>query len=723
GEQSTKITVRDDDIATLSVSDFSGLESELSTAPPAFTVSTDNISSEDINVSIAISDITTTAGEDYGVLGNQPISVVIPAGQQSVQVSPVNVIDDAIAEDDEQFSVEITEASISDVDPSRVIIGDSGLGTILGDEVVVALSSDLNLIEENGGQATITASLNRIASEDVTVNLGFDGTATIEEDYALSSESTTITIPTGQTTGSISLTAMNDDLIEVPDETVEVAIASTTNATEAEDQAVTITIQDTPPPPSNEAILLSITDAALEEGDVGITNFVFTLSTNVTLDQDITASIFTSDITATAGEDYTPLANQTVVIPANQSSVDITIPVAGDAIAEADESFGIIVTQANINGDISQIGFTDPFGLGTILDDDPTPPTPGITISETDGTTLVGEGGLSDSYTIVLDSQPTSSVEITLNPDNQLVVNPTSITFTPDTWNTVQTVAVSAVEDDVAEGAQSVSISHTVESEDANYDGIANENVDVAIAPDSIPTAPTDPINVLFIGNKGLKKATDQQITDQQITDQQITDQQITDQQIIDHLTTRLGGPEQVTVEFMDDDQVKSLNGSEVNQPDLILISETAQSSKIGTTFTNVTTDIMTWEPFLYDDLDMTGGRAGIDFGFAFGNQVDITNAGHGLANGLTDEIGVYGDRANLSWARPGTSADIIATLPDDSDKATIFAYDEGSTLVNGTATPGKRLGFFLHGRNNEFTQLTDDGLALFDAAIDYMVS
>ena len=63
-------------------------------------------------------------------------------------------------------------------------------------------------------------------------------------------------------------------------------------------------------------------------------------------------------------------------------------------------------------------------------------------------TTLeISEGG-SDSYTVALSAQPAGDVTVTLDTgDSDLSVDPTSLTFTPDDWNTPQSVEVTAGRD------------------------------------------------------------------------------------------------------------------------------------------------------------------------------------------------------------------------------------------------------------------------------------
>ncbi|NCT42559.1 MAG: hypothetical protein GPJ35_03665, partial [Microcystis aeruginosa G11-09] len=53
------------------------------------------------------------------------------------------------------------------------------------------------------------------------------------------------------------------------------------------------------------------------------------------------------------------------------------------------------------------------------------PPTPGVTLTQTAGNTTVTEGGNTDTYSLVLKTQPTNDVTITLTGDSQITLNST----------------------------------------------------------------------------------------------------------------------------------------------------------------------------------------------------------------------------------------------------------------------------------------------------------
>lgn len=110
-------------------------------------------------------------------------------------------------------------------------------------------------------------------------------------------------------------------------------------------------------------------------------------------------------------------------------------------------------------------------------------PPPGITITESGivGTSLT-ESGATDNYTIVLNAQPTSNVTIAVTPDSNSTVSTSSIVFTTTNWDTAVNVTVTAVDDSVAEGSHSSTITHSATSDDSNYNGISINSVVASVA-------------------------------------------------------------------------------------------------------------------------------------------------------------------------------------------------------------------------------------------------
>ena len=117
---------------------------------------------------------------------------------------------------------------------------------------------------------------------------------------------------------------------------------------------------------------------------------------------------------------------------------------------------------------------------------------PAITVTNVSNTVVTEGGGATYTYTVVLDTAPTSDVTITLNSGTQLSTNVTSLTFTTANWNVAQTVTVTVIDDTVGEGNHTGVITSTVTSTDTSYNGLTVAPVQVTITDNDLPTSPRE---------------------------------------------------------------------------------------------------------------------------------------------------------------------------------------------------------------------------------------
>ena len=92
--------------------------------------------------------------------------------------------------------------------------------------------------------------------------------------------------------------------------------------------------------------------------------------------------------------------------------------------------------------------------------------------------------GATDTYRVVLASEPHDSVTVALESDDTSIatLSPATLTFTTSNWRAAQTVTVTGVEDDRANrAARTASILHTVTSNDADYDGLRLTDIGVTV--------------------------------------------------------------------------------------------------------------------------------------------------------------------------------------------------------------------------------------------------
>ncbi|QHH97681.1 MULTISPECIES: hypothetical protein [Acinetobacter] len=172
-------------------------------------------------------------------------------------------------------------------------------------------------------------------------------------------------------------------------------------------------------------------------------------------------------------------------------------------------------------------------------------------------------------------------------------------------------------------------------------------------------------------------------------------------------------------VELLD----QSASPSSLKNTDLVIISSTVASKNLQSGWRQLPIPLMTWENDYLDDLAMTGKRIDTDFGEVEKERyLWLVNAPHPLSAHLSAGThNVYKAQAPMSWGKPGLGATIIATIYGQPEKVAIWGYEKGATMDYESLAPAKRLMFFLN--NETFSNLSEDGLKLFDAAIQWSLN
>ncbi|HEY9763220.1 MAG TPA: choice-of-anchor I family protein [Trichocoleus sp.] len=209
-----------------------------------------------------------------------------------------------------------TAFTIGSVTPTVNVSVSSNAGTEAGQTVI-----------------TVTAIASSAVTGDQTLALGVSGTNINASDYSLSSA--TITIPAGQTSGSVTFSVVDDALVEGT-ETAVLAISNPSTGIvlgNTTTQNIVITDNDVPVVPQ---VSITATDANAAESSTTTNTGTFTLSRT----GDITAALtitYTISGTATNTNDYNRLTG-TLVIPAGQASANIVITPVNDAASESNET-------------------------------------------------------------------------------------------------------------------------------------------------------------------------------------------------------------------------------------------------------------------------------------------------------------------------------------------------------------------------------------------------
>ncbi len=252
--------------------------------------------------------------------------------------------------------------------------------------------------------------------------------------------------------------------------------------------------------------IFSITDASAVEGNA--ITFIITRTGDAQANQSVTVSTSLIGEDTASNTDFTT-KTETLTFQAGQTQKSFTVVTTPDSLLEGNDTFTVSLSNPTNEAIINSTSGT---AKGTITNDDSVPINSGVTITETGDSTNVTEGGITDSYSVVLASQPTADVIVTINSGKQIKTSSQTLTFTALNWNVVQNVTLTAIDDAIVEGdvydglrLRTDIIQHTFTSSDANYDGIAIASVNVSITDNDIPLAKSADNDIFTIKGKGEK--------------------------------------------------------------------------------------------------------------------------------------------------------------------------------------------------------------------------
>ena len=330
--------------------------------------------------------------------------------------------------------------------------------------------------EAPGGTATFSISLTSKPQKDVTMPV----TSSNLNEGRVTPAALTFTASNYATPQVVTITGQDDQAVDG-------------------DQAYTVTVGPTKSADTNYADLSQVVKVTNKDNDSAY--IVPNVYSGTTTEQGGTASFAirlnsqpTTNVTVTFTSSNT---NEGKVAPGNlvftpsnwQTLQNITVTGVDDAIADGDVSYTIAVKGTNT---------TDPNYMYSATT---------LTLTNTDndkaalkvavpGDLLTTEAGTKVTFTVALGSQPTANVTVAASSSatKEGTVAPASLTFTASNWSTPQTVTVTGVDDNVADGNQSYTVSLKASGADAKYAALATSTVSVVNVDDDkvgITVAPT----------------------------------------------------------------------------------------------------------------------------------------------------------------------------------------------------------------------------------------
>ena len=422
---------------------------------------------------------TARAEATSAVYSGVPESVTFDAGDTE-KTFTFSADDDTVDDDDEEVLLGFGTSL-----PVGVSTGTPATSTVTitdddDPEVKVSFARSSYTVPE-GGTVTITVELDADPERTVVIPLTHaPRTGAESTDYSGVPES--VTFDSGDTSKTFTLSATQDD-IDDDSETVLLGFGSSLPdrvATETPATA-TVTIDDDDDP----EVEVSFAQASHSVAEGSAVTVNLTLSADP--ERTVVITISATNQAGATDADYS--VEGTVTFESGDTSKGIRFTAAQDDIDDDGErvrlAFGALPARVSASA-------ANPSATVTILDDD----TRGVMVSPTP---LPVDEGMTATYTVVLKSEPTGSVTVTVNDptDNtDVTAGPASLTFDENDWDTPQTVTVSAVQD--ADGVdESATVTHTLSG--ADYARETASDVSVTVVVDETPGLTIDPTGIAVV--------------------------------------------------------------------------------------------------------------------------------------------------------------------------------------------------------------------------------
>jgi hypothetical protein len=192
--------------------------------------------------------------------------------------------------------------------PATINIDDNTTATV----TVAATSNGA----EPATPGLFTFTLSNVSTTDTQITYGVTGTATSGTDFT--AIGTTVTIPAGQTSATVTVPVIDDSIAEGTETVILTMNAATSNSSiTASTTPATVNITD------NDSSIATIA-AGVNGSENGPANGTFVVSLSNPSAQPTTIT-YTVTGTATEGSDYTTIVSKTITIPAGQTTATITI--------------------------------------------------------------------------------------------------------------------------------------------------------------------------------------------------------------------------------------------------------------------------------------------------------------------------------------------------------------------------------------------------------------
>ena len=386
------------------------------------------------------------------------------------QTFPVRVNDEDLSEHHETFLVRLSNpvnATLSDAVATGTITDDDRVTIQVG----VTLSRQTLTVPE-GGSNTYEVVLGHQPTGDVTVTVTVDDTA--NNDVTTEEGSLVFTTANWNEPKTVTVRAAEDDDAITDD---DVSISHTVGGANYEGvtaPGLTVSITED----DEVGVTILPTTLTVTEGDATGVSYTVVLTSQPAGDVKVTVSGHSGTDLTLSGTGLSEDGDLTFTTENWGTAQTVTVKAAEDDDAVTDDDVTLAHAISSTD-DTAYSALADQSVTVSITEND----SAGVTITPTSMTVLEGR---SNSYTVVLTSQPTADVTVAISGHSgtALTLSGTTLTndyltFTSSNWNTPQTVTVTA---GTVTTDTDVTLVHAISStDDSVYNALADQSVTVSI--------------------------------------------------------------------------------------------------------------------------------------------------------------------------------------------------------------------------------------------------
>jgi hypothetical protein len=449
----------DDDSAGVTVSEARGNTREDGTST-TFTI---------VLNSEPTADVTIPLSSSNGNEGTIAISAVSFTSDDwsSPKTVTVTGVDDDVADGNQPYSIVLGVATSDDEGYAGLNATDVDLTNVDNDSAGISVNATMGETDESGDTMTFKVVLDSKPKASVSIPVSSSDT----DEGTVSPSSLTFTTDNWNSAQTVTVTGVNDDFFDgAQPYTVLLGITNSSDAAYDELNPPDVSMSNV----DNDSAGIDISPAAGSTSESG-TNTTFTIVLNSQPTANVTIPLSSND--STEGT----LSVTSVTFTTNDWDEAKTVTVRGenDDVVDGDRPYKIITAAATsddenyggMNADDVDVVNLDNDSAGVIVD------------VVTDAT---GEDGTTASFTVRLSSEPMATVSIPIQSSDTTegTLSVDTVDFTTSNWSDPQTITVTGVDDDVADGDQDYEITlGTPASSDVKYtaldpDDVALTNVD-----------------------------------------------------------------------------------------------------------------------------------------------------------------------------------------------------------------------------------------------------